>query len=78
MECYTICTNKFIINQLKPKKIMAQLEVKVVKDTEIRNLVCSPNTIVVAKQSTTTNAKTGAVTTNVRFIEVCKVKKRTL
>ena len=54
---------------------MAQLAINVVKDTEIRNLVCAPNSIVLAKQSTTTNAKTGAVTTNVRFIEVCKVEK---
>lgn len=54
---------------------MAQLEIKEVKDVEIRNLVCTPNTIVLAKQSIITNAKTGEVTTKVRFIEVCSVKK---
>lgn len=54
---------------------MKQLVINVVKNTTINDLVCSPNVIVLAKQSTTNNAKTGEVTTNVRFIEVCKVEK---
>lgn len=57
---------------------MKQLVINVVKDTTINDLVCSPNVILLAKQSTTNNAKTGEVTTNVRFIEVCKVEKRML
>ncbi len=54
---------------------MKQLVINVVKDTTINDLVCSPNVILLAKQSTTNNAKTGEVTTNVRFIEVCQVEK---
>lgn len=54
---------------------MKQLVINVVKNTTINDLVCSPNVILLAKQSTTNNAKTGEVTTNVRYIEVCKVEK---
>lgn len=54
---------------------MAQLILNIAKGVSINNLVCSPNTIVLAKQSTSTNIKTGEVSTNVRFIEVCKVEK---
>lgn len=54
---------------------MKQLAINIAKDVKINDLVCSPNTIVLAKQSTITNAKTGGVTTNVRYIEVCKVEK---
>lgn len=54
---------------------MKQLVINVVKNATISDLVCSPNVILLAKQSTTNNAKTGEVTTNVRFIEVCKVEK---
>lgn len=54
---------------------MKQLVINVVNNTTINDLVCSPNVILLAKQSMTTNAKTGEVTTNVRFIEVCEVEK---
>lgn len=54
---------------------MRQLVINVAKDVTINDLVCSPNVILLAKQSTTTNAKTGETTTNVRYIEVCKVEK---
>lgn len=54
---------------------MKQLVINVVKNTTINDLVCSPNVILLAKQTTTNNAKTGEVTTNVRYIEVCKVEK---
>ena len=54
---------------------MKQLAINVAKDTTIENLACTPNTIVLAKQTTTTNAKTGETTTSVRFLEVCKVEK---
>lgn len=54
---------------------MAQLVINVVKNTTINDLVCTPNVILLAKQSITNNTKTGEVTTNVRFIEVCKVEK---
>lgn len=54
---------------------MKQLAINIAKGTTIDNLACSPNTIVLAKQSTTSNAKTGEVTTSVRYIEVCKVEK---
>ena len=54
---------------------MKQLAINVAKDTTIENLACTPNTIVLAKQTITTNAKTGEVTTNVRYIEVCSVEK---
>lgn len=54
---------------------MKQLVINIAKDVTINDLVCSPNVILLAKQSISTNAKTGEVTTNVRFIEVCNVEK---
>lgn len=54
---------------------MKQLVINVVKNTTINDLVCSPNVILLAKQSIATNTKTGEVTTNVRYIEVCNVEK---
>lgn len=54
---------------------MKQLSINVQKNATIKDLVCTPNVILLAKQSTTTNAKTGEVSTSVRFIEVCKVEK---
>lgn len=54
---------------------MKQLAINVQKNVTINELTCTPNVILLAKQSTTTNAKTGEVTTSVRFIEVCKVDK---
>lgn len=54
---------------------MKQLVINVSKDVTINDLVCSPNVILLAKQSTTTNVKTGETTTNVRYIEVCNVEK---
>lgn len=54
---------------------MKQLAINIAKDVTINDLVCTPNVILLAKQSTTTNVKTGSVTTNVRFIEVCNVEK---
>lgn len=54
---------------------MKQLSINVAKGVTINELSCTPNVILLAKQSTTTNAKTGEVTTNVRYIEVCKVEK---
>lgn len=54
---------------------MKQLAINVVKNTTINELACTPNVILLAKQSTITNANTGEVSTNVRFIEVCKVDK---
>lgn len=63
-----------MFNNQKIKK-MKQLAINIAKDVTINDLVCTPNVILLAKQSTTTNTKTGAVTTNVRFIEVCNVEK---
>lgn len=54
---------------------MKQLSINVAKDTTISNLTCTPNVILLAKQSTTINAKTGEVSTSVRYIEVCNVEK---
>lgn len=54
---------------------MKQLSINVAKNVTINDLVCTPNVIVLAKQSTTTNVKTGETTTSVRYIEVCKVEK---
>ena len=54
---------------------MKQLEVNTRKDVTISDLVCSPNVILLAKQRTASNAKTGEVTTTVRYIEVCGVEK---
>ena len=54
---------------------MKQLAINVVKNTAIENIVCTPNTVVLAKQTTSTNAKTGEVSTTVRYIEVCPIEK---
>lgn len=54
---------------------MKQLAINVAKNTEIKNLACTPNTVVLAKQTISTNAKTGEVTTTIRYIEVCPVEK---
>ena len=54
---------------------MKQLAINVAKGVNINNLVCSPNVIFLAKQSTSTNVKTGEVTANVRYIEVCSIEK---
>ena len=54
---------------------MKQLTINVAKNTAIENIVCAPNTIVLAKQTTSTNAKTGEVSTTVRYIEVCPIEK---
>lgn len=54
---------------------MKQLAINVVKNVTINELTCSPNVILLAKQSITTNAKTGEVSTSVRFVEVCNVEK---
>lgn len=54
---------------------MKQLAINVVRNTAIENIVCTPNTVVLAKQTTSTNAKTGEVSTTVRYIEVCPIEK---
>lgn len=54
---------------------MEQLSINVAKNVTIDQLTCTPNTIVLAKQSTTTNTNTGEVTTTIRYIEVCQVEK---
>lgn len=54
---------------------MNQLSINVAKNVTINELSCTPNVVVLAKQSTTINAKTGEVTTTVRYIEVCTVEK---
>ncbi len=54
---------------------MKQLAINVAKNVTINGLAASPNVIILAKQTTTSNAKTGEVSTNVRYIEVCKVEK---
>lgn len=54
---------------------MKQLAINVAKNTAIENLACSPNVVVLAKQTTSTNAKTGEVSTTVRYIEVCPIEK---
>ena len=54
---------------------MKQLSINVQKNVSINDLTCTPNVILLAKQSISTNAKTGEVTTSVRYIEVCKVEK---
>lgn len=54
---------------------MKQLAINVARNTEIQNLACTPNTVVLAKQTISDNAKTGEVTTTIRYIEVCPVEK---
>ena len=52
---------------------MKQLEIKIVKDVTIKELTCTPNVILLAKQSTT--ERNGEVFTSVRYIEVCNIEK---
>ena len=54
---------------------MKELAINIVKNTAIENIACTPNTVVLAKQTTSTNTKTGEVTTTIRYIEVCSVEK---
>lgn len=54
---------------------MKTLSLNVAKNATISELTCTANTVVLAKQTTTVNAKTGDVTTSVRYIEVCPVEK---
>lgn len=54
---------------------MKQLSISVAKNIAINELACTPNTVVLAKQTTSTNAKNGEVTTTIRYIEVCPVEK---
>lgn len=54
---------------------MKKLAINVAKNVTINDLVCTPNVILLAKQSTTANTKTGEVSTSVRYIEVCPVEK---
>lgn len=54
---------------------MKQLSLNIAKNQTISEIACTPNTIVLAKQTTSTNARTGDVTTSVRYIEVCPVEK---
>ena len=52
---------------------MKNLVINVVKNQVISDLVCTPNTVILAKQ--TTSERNGEVTTSVRYIEVCNVEK---
>lgn len=52
---------------------MTQLSVILKKDVTINTMVCSPNVILLAKQ-TTSIKDDGSVNTSVRYIEVCNVK----
>lgn len=54
---------------------MKQLSINVAKNIAINELPCNPNMVVLAKQTTSTNAKTGEVTTTIRYIEVCRIEK---
>lgn len=54
---------------------MKTLSLNIAKNTTISELACSPNTIVLAKQSIRIHEKTGDVSTSVRYIEVCQVEK---
>lgn len=54
---------------------MKQLSINVAKNVAINELACNPNMVVLAKKTTSTNAKTGEVTTTIRYIEVCRIEK---
>ncbi|WP_129652386.1 hypothetical protein [Alistipes senegalensis] len=54
---------------------MKELAINIVKNSAIENIVCTPNTVVLAKQTISTNARTGEVTTTIRYIEVCPIEK---
>lgn len=54
---------------------MRQLALNIAKDVKITDLVCSPNRLVMGKQFTSTNDKTGEVIIITRFIEVCPIEK---
>ncbi len=52
---------------------MKNLSINIAKNVVINDLVCTPNTVVLAKQTTT--ERNGEVTTTVRYIEVCSIDK---
>ena len=52
---------------------MKNLSINIAKNVVINDLVCTPNTVVLAKQTTT--ERNGEVTTSVRYIEVCSIDK---
>ena len=52
---------------------MKNLVINLVKNQVINDLVCTPNTIVLAKQ--TISERNGEITTSVRYIEVCQTEK---
>lgn len=54
---------------------MKELAIKTAKNTAIGNIACTPNTVVLAKQTVSTNARTGDITTTIRYIEVCPIEK---
>lgn len=52
---------------------MKNLSINVVKNVTINDLTCTPNSIILAKQ--TVSERNGEIYTSVRYIEVCKVEK---
>ena len=52
---------------------MKNLSINVAKNVAIDNLVCTPNSIVLAKQ--TISERNGEISTSIRYIEVCQVEK---
>lgn len=52
---------------------MKNLSINVVKNVAIKELSCTPNTIVLAKQ--TISERNGEITTSVRYLEVCNTEK---
>lgn len=54
---------------------MKTLSLNIAKNVALTEISFTPNTVVLAKQTTNVNPKTGDVTTTVRYIEVCPVEK---
>jgi len=52
---------------------MKNLSINVAKNVAISELVCTPNTILLAKQ--TNSDRNGETNTSIRYIEICKVEK---
>ena len=52
---------------------MKNLSINVAKNVAISELVCTPNTILFAKQ--TISDRNGEINTSIRYIEVCQIEK---
>ena len=52
---------------------MKNLSINVAKNVSINELACTPNSIILAKQ--TVSDRNGEINTSIRYIEICQTEK---